>query len=108
MLFTVQNLGSGGGSGGNDSVVNDLNVDPDSDDDGDIWFVGFVKRIVKLGSRAVRGVSDIVIEDALSNVADGLSDMQSFYSAETSEGNSDGDGYSGNLDKGTIVEYNEE
>ena len=84
MLSTVQGLGSGGGSSGG-SVVNDLDVDPDSEEESSVWLVGFIKRIAKLGGRAVRGVSDIVIEDALSNAADGLGNMQSFYSADASE-----------------------
>ena len=84
MLSTVQGLGSGGGSSGG-SVVNDLDVDPDSEEESSVWLVGFIKRIAKLGGRAVRGVSDIVIEDALSNAADGLGDLTSFYSADASE-----------------------
>ena len=70
MLSTVQGLGSGGGSsGGSGSVVNDLEVDPDSEEESSVWLVGFIKRIAKLGGRVVRGVSDIVIEDALWTVS---------------------------------------
>ena len=82
MYTLVSGLGSGSSGG---SVVNDLDVDPDSEEESGVWLVGFIKRIAKLGGRAVRGVSDIVIEDALSNAADGLGNMQSFYSADASE-----------------------
>lgn len=83
LLSTVQGLGSGGSSG--NTVVNDLDVDPDDDEESGIWLVNFIKRIARLGGRAVRGVAGIVFEDALSNAADGIGDMTSFYSSDASE-----------------------
>ena len=111
MLSTVQGLGSGGGSSGG-SVVNDLDVDPDSEEESGVWLVGFIKRIARLGGRAVRGVSDIVIEDALSNAADGLGNMQSFYSADASEPDSyvttfSLDGSDGNLQGFAVYDASE-
>jgi len=91
MLSTVQSIGSGGGSsggsGGAGSVVNDLNVDPDSEDDESAsWLVLFVKRIVRGGSRAVRGLSDVLFEDALSNIGESVDGLRSFYNASANDG----------------------
>ena len=80
--------GLGGGSSGS-SVVNDLEIDPDAADDDESagWFVSFVKRVVKLGSRAVRGMSDAVFEDALSNVGEAVDNFSSFYSDDAVDPN---------------------
>jgi len=90
MYTLVSGLGSGSSGGGSSGgAVNDLEIDPDAADDDESagWFVSFVKRVVKLGSRAVRGMSDAVFEDALSNVGEAVDNFSSFYSDDAVDPN---------------------
>ena len=92
-LDNQQGGGAGGATNDLDVYTTDDDTDPaddrahtHDDDDGAGWLMWFVRRLTKVGSKFLRVVAGVALEDALDGVVDGIDDFASAYDASPGSG----------------------